>query len=146
MTTTRIYRAHLISYPAEACVLHPAERFPEWLHTVSAHWPDGEPVDESQTLATLWGDWKPKGWQPPKDRPDWTFWWPSTDRIYRSRSSAQARVDLLESFGAKAVLVESDLNWRTTKDANTERRNRRAADRIAKHEAAIANIKKEIAG
>ncbi len=61
--------------------------------------------------------WEPvPGWQPPGWRPQGAyteimgteeFVWPVTNKVYRSRSTAKKRADLLESFGATAVVERS---------------------------------------
>lgn len=58
-------------------------------------------------------DWKPEGW---KADDEWTarfgtdgFFWPSTDREYKSRSGARTRAQLVERYGAKTVIQRSSL-------------------------------------
>ncbi|MEV0247904.1 hypothetical protein AB0H76_15030 [Nocardia sp. NPDC050712] len=59
-------------------------------------------------------DWKPEGWAP---APEWVerygkdtgdaFFWPSTEREYRARSSARRLKRLIESYGATAIIQRS---------------------------------------
>lgn len=53
----------------------------------------------------------PKGWQPTQDYVDRfntnAFIEPSTTKLYQSRSGAKARVELLESFGYRAIVQRS---------------------------------------
>ena len=61
------------------------------------------------------------GWQPPGWRPigNYTqilgtdqFVWPVTNKVYGSRATAKNRADLLESYGAVAVVERSDrITW-----------------------------------
>ena len=60
------------------------------------------------------------------------FFIPSDRPIYRSRSSAQARVNLINRWGGSAVLVEADVDWVPVEVANARRRNKRRLDRAAK--------------
>lgn len=67
----------------------------------------------------VWGSypdpsWEPPGWDPD---PEWVqryggdtgagFFWPKTDRVYRSRSTATKLRKLLESYGATAIVQRS---------------------------------------
>ena len=58
-------------------------------------------------------DWAPEGWEADADWIDrfntTRFFWPSTKREYRSKSSAQARAKLIESYGAKTRIDRSSL-------------------------------------
>lgn len=58
-------------------------------------------------------EWTPEGWTPDDE---WVsrfgstrFFWPSTKREYKSKSSAKARARLIEFYGAKAEVVQSSL-------------------------------------
>lgn len=63
--------------------------------------------------------WTPvEGWAPPGWRPEGNyveilgtsdFIWPVTNKTYHSRSSAKKRADLLNSFGAVAIVERSNL-------------------------------------
>lgn len=89
--------------------------FPAYLYRVTVTaFPDGalyqpDPND-SDTLIPDPG-WQPPGWRPQgayteilgTDR----FIWPVTNKTYRSRSTAKKRADLLQSFGATAVVERS---------------------------------------
>lgn len=58
-------------------------------------------------------DWKPKGWEPNEEYESRfgteQFIWPAVRRFYLSRSSAVNRANLLESYGARARLMRSQL-------------------------------------
>ena len=68
----------------------------------------------------LWTEPVP-GWQPPGWRPfgQYTqmlgteqFVWPVTNKVYGSRATAKKRADLLESYGATAVVERSSrITW-----------------------------------
>lgn len=61
------------------------------------------------------------GWQPPGWRPEGNyteimgtaeFIWPVTNKVYASHSTAKKRADLLESYGARAVVERSSrITW-----------------------------------
>lgn len=90
--TKRIYRVRITEYPAS---------LNEWAERMAA----GEGLP----------DWSPDGWEPDEKYldmfPDGVFRWPSTNRLYRSRSSAVERARLIETYGASCVVESADLAW-----------------------------------
>ncbi len=60
------------------------------------------------------GEFWPNGHKP--------FFWPNTDRVFRSRSAAQLRVDIINRWGGRAVLVECTPHWETVSAANARRK------------------------
>ena len=60
------------------------------------------------------------------------FFIPSDRPIYRSRSAAQNRVDLINRWGGNAVLVETETDWIPVSKANKRRRNQRRSARTKK--------------
>lgn len=83
------------------------------------------PWTEVQGAPAGWDAYCDEKWGEPHQ-----FFIPSDRPIYRSRSSAQARVNLINRWGGNAVLVEADVDWVPVKVANAERRNRRRMDRV----------------
>ncbi|NEW33795.1 hypothetical protein GV791_14650 [Nocardia cyriacigeorgica] len=87
-----LYRVQIIEYPEGALI-------------VDEHEPDAMNLNP---------DWQPPGWDP---SPEWVerfggvtggaFFWPKTDREYRSRSSAVKLRRLVESYGATAIVQRS---------------------------------------
>ena len=77
-----------------------------------------EPEGWAEHCRQLWGEHKP--FFPPSDRP-----------IYRSRSSAQARVNLINRWlgPGSAILVETETDWTPVTVANTRRAQARQAAR-----------------
>lgn len=79
-------------------------------------WPEGSMKPSQWCPDFSYPDptWEPEGWDPD---PEWIervgrntgsqFFWPKTDRVYRSRSSAVKLRNLLESYGAKAIIQRS---------------------------------------
>lgn len=66
--------------------------------------------------------WTPEGWldndlareQWVERHGDTRFFWPSTNRLYQSRSGARDRAALIEAYGATAVVIESEpIVWLT---------------------------------
>lgn len=60
--------------------------------------------------------WRPPGWRPVGNYTEimgtGEFVWPVTNKVYGSRGTAQKRADLLESYGAKAVVERSSkITW-----------------------------------
>lgn len=72
------------------------------------------------------------------------FFIPSDRPIYRSRSAAQNRVDLINRWGGNAVLVETETNWVPVSKANARRRNKARLERIEKLEAEAQRITDEM--
>lgn len=70
--------------------------------------------DRDSDLLVIDPLWRPKGWKP---TPEWIerfgkdtgdrFFWPSTAKPFRSRSTAKKRKELIESFGATAIVQRS---------------------------------------
>lgn len=90
-----------------------------WREYALQMWPDGPREGEQ---------W-PNGYKP--------FFWPNTDRIFRSRSAAQRRVDIINRWGGKAVLVECTPVWETVSAANARRRRARLKEQIARKTAEL---------
>lgn len=88
---TYLYRAHIIRYP----------EFEEY-----------EAFDDRyKPFETTWTWKKPVGWEPNEDYINRfksnKYFEPDTSKFYRSRSSAKARVDLLNSMGYEAIVQRS---------------------------------------
>ncbi len=97
MNTRYLYRVQIVEYPKGAL-------------KQSSYDPDHWYVDL---------DWQPEGWAPDEE---WIerfgrdtaaqFFWPSTYKEWRSRSSAMKRKRLIESFGAKCIIQRSaEIVW-----------------------------------
>lgn len=94
-------------------------------------------------------DWEPEGWPAYREelkkaglmRPDETrFFWPRTDRIYQSKSTAQSRVRLMEKYGATAHVVQSRLEWEDVREAEAARKRERELARARKLRAKADDI------
>ncbi|MEU9516826.1 hypothetical protein [Micromonospora sp. NPDC048169] len=92
-----LYRVQIVEYPEGALLENP-------------HYP-GHLIENP--------GWQPEGWAPDEE---WVerygrhtgrdFYWPSTRREWRSRSSAMKRKQLIESYGAKAIIQRSaEIVW-----------------------------------
>lgn len=92
--------------------------------------------------------WQPEEWLSDPDQFAWwtekygdtRFFWPKQDVLYRSRSSAQARANLFESYGAKAEVLVCEPAWQSLADMRAEHSKARKDKRIAKLRAQIAEI------
>lgn len=101
----------------------------------------GEFGDAYEALA----DWMPDGWlEDEETRREWIerhgdtrFYWPSTKRLYQSRSGAEARAALIRSYGATVEVIKSDEIVWLTPEIKRERR-------LAELRAEIARL--EVAG
>lgn len=80
---------------------------------------DGAPAGWDAHCRDKWGE--PRPFYIPSDRP-----------IYRSRSAAQARVDLINRWlgPGSAILVETETDWTHVAAANARRKRARNAARI----------------
>lgn len=91
--TNYLYRVRITEYPDGAA--HPVCDFGS---DEVEHW---EPVP----------GWAPPGWKPEGNYTRMLgtseFVWPTTNKIYRSRSTAKKRAELIESFGATAAIERS---------------------------------------
>jgi hypothetical protein len=91
--TDHLYRVRITEYPNGSVepVHYPGDDEPQWV-----------PVS----------GWAPPGWKPEgnyiKMLGTSKFVWPSTKKLYRSRSTANKRANLLRSFGATVVIERSN--------------------------------------
>jgi hypothetical protein len=145
MKPTRLYTVQITEYPGDSLVWKREDDMEEWEYGSEVE------TSEDEDGYTWFGfqdpDWMPDEW------PEYAaahhivdhratskagttiyarFFWPSTDRIYRSRSSAQHRVDLINRWGGAAILVETDTDWQPVTVANARRRNARRRAQIAR--------------
>lgn len=110
------------------------------------------PEDEGGGQYALWPgreiSWQPVGWLSDAEaRAEWIerhgdarFFWPKTGLVYKSRSAAQNRADLIESYGARAEVLVTETAWRSLADARAEREKDRRDARVAVLRARIAEI------
>lgn len=66
------------------------------------------------------------------------FFFPSTKRVYLSRSAAQERADLIRRWGGTAEVIECTPRWQTVEHANRERQKHAISSRIQKLKDALA--------
>lgn len=82
-------------------------------------YPEGSWEQIGPEEADMWiptPGWRPPGWRP---QGEYTrilgtdeFVWPVTNKVYGSHSTAKKRADLIESFGATAVVERSSrITW-----------------------------------
>lgn len=94
MSPTHLYRVRVLAYPE------------------GSHEPD--PYDDD-VFEPVEG-WAPPGWRPEGRYVEMLgtdqFVWPVTNKTYHSRSTAKKRAELLESYGAIAVVERSNrIEW-----------------------------------
>lgn len=114
----RLYKAHILpDYTADDLDTWGGDLY------VEAHAPateaEGAPAGWDAHCRDVWGEPRP-------------FFLPSDRPIYRARSSAQRRVDLINRWAGPgtAILVETETEWIHTPAANARRRRARNAARI----------------
>lgn len=100
---------------------------PEYLYRVRVtRYPDGAfqpigPIDPEHPEDAEWvavPGWAPAGWRPEGRYVELLgtseFVWPVTNKVYQSRTTAKKRAELLESYGATAVVERSSrIEWPT---------------------------------
>lgn len=139
MSAQRLYKAewvHEEGMPEELLGLEDWER--ELLDLPETYEPEGwreYAIERWGTEAPEREHW-PNGYKP--------FFWPSTDRIFRSRSAAQRRVDIINHWGGKAVLVECTPQWETVDAANRRRKARRIREKRARVIAQLDAVNAEL--
>ncbi|UVT31482.1 hypothetical protein SEA_SEJANUS_50 [Mycobacterium phage Sejanus] len=81
-------------------------------------YPEGafECIDEAADVWAPTPGWRPPGWRPVGNYTQIMgtdeFVWPVTSKVYGSYSTAKKRADLLESYGATAVVERSSrITW-----------------------------------
>lgn len=119
----RLYKAQYVTSDADDVSI-----YDEWDEETSHDWP--EPEGWREHSVELWGCYR--RFFPPSDRP-----------IYRSRSAAQRRVDLINRWlgeGA-AILLETETEWLPIREANRRRWRARVDKKVARLEAEIARVK-----
>lgn len=82
-----------------------------------------------------WSAYCQEVWGKEKD-----FFLPSDRKVFRSRSSAQARVDIVRHWGGDAELMECTPSWEPVAEANLRRQKQRDLARVRKLRAKAARI------
>lgn len=73
-------------------------------------------TSDHEWYAELDPSWEPPGWlADPEARANWVerfgdtrFFWPKADKLYFTKGTARKRADLLERYGAKVQIIESE--------------------------------------
>lgn len=86
--------------------------------------PMPDPEGWTEFCQEKWGEYKP-------------FFYPSTQRIYKSRSAAQRRVDIINHWGGNAVVLECTPQWETVEAANKRREYARISARIKRKQSEL---------
>lgn len=97
---------------------------------ITDHPHEEEPAGWAEHCQEAWGEHR-------------EFFLPSERRIFRSRSAAQARVDIVKRWGGDAVLLEGTVQWETVEAANRRRRRSRTQTRINALQAKIDALREE---
>ena len=129
MNNQRLYKAQYVTTDEEWDEGN--EEFVEYVSAPPMTGAEGEPKGWAAHCLEVWGE--PHRFSIPSDRP-----------IYRSRSAAQNRVDLINRWGGNAVLVETETEWIPVEQANARRRNKARRARIDKLADKAAEIAKTL--
>lgn len=101
----------------------------------------GDPADNGTFIHDE--EWVPEGWaehaaEMAQDGHRWaegapSFFWPSEDKHYLSRSSAAGKVAIVERWGGEAILLEAEVSaFIPVEDANLRRKKQRDAKQAEK--------------
>lgn len=93
------------------------------------------PSTEEEGAPEGWDAYCLEKWGEPRE-----FFFPSDRKIYRSRSAAQARVDLINRWGGAAELVEAEVNWVPVVEANRLRKRDRMLAAIERKNAEVGKL------
>lgn len=146
MKRQKLYAVDMVAYPPEAIEWKREADCAEW--ELNCCEIVAEEVRDGENWVGLYKGFTPKGWEEyALDKwPDYEevidgvvhyvkpFFWPDTDKVFRSRSAAQYRVDLIERWGGQAVLLECDPDWVPVAQANRLRKIERLEARAARAE------------
>lgn len=107
----------------------------------------GWPTEESEPEG--WKEYAIERWGIDHTNPTWVngyrpFFFPSDQKVYRSRSAAQARVDLINHWGGTAVLEECTPMWTPVVEANRLRRAQRVRDRVSRKQQELNELRAEL--
>lgn len=107
----------------------------------------GWPTEESEPAG--WAEYSKERWGIDWTNPTWVngyrpFFFPSDENVYRSRSSAQARVNLIKHWGGNAVLEECTPEWIPVAEANKRRKAQRLYKRYSEKLREAREIEQEL--
>lgn len=141
-------------YPKESTMIHASstdynDNPPATLYMVEqTHYPAASMTltyddDSGESVYVMNPDWKPAGWDE-HCIATWgelrSFFWPSVSKVYRSRSSARAKLDIIECWGGAGRIIIGSATWNTEEDLKRAKAVMRKQDRINKLKAKIAAI------
>lgn len=93
---------------------------------------EADPAGWMEYCQEKWGEYRP-------------FFWPSTKRIYRSRSAAVERAALVNRWGGNVTVVECTPVWVTVGEASRKRREWRQLRRLQGLREAVAKAEHKLA-
>ena len=96
---------------------------------------ESTPSTEEEGAPEGWDAYCLEKWGEPRE-----FFFPSDRKIYRSRSAAQMRVDIINRWGGSAILVEADVNWVPVAEANRRRKQARIEQAIERKSAEVGKL------
>lgn len=134
MKRQKLYAVDMVAYPPEAIEWKREAECAEW--ELENYEVVAEEVRDGENWVGFYKGFTPEGWaEYALDKwPNYEevidgmvhyvkpFFWPSTDKVFRSRSAAQYRVDLIERWGGQAVLLECEPEWVPVAQANRHRK------------------------
>lgn len=155
MKRQRLYAVDMTAYPPESIEWKPENDCEEW--EFGSYEIAAEEDRDGVTWIGFYKGFTPQGWEEyaVEQWPNYEevidgvvhyvkpFFWPSTDKVFRSRSAAQARVDLINRWGGNAVLVECTPEWLPVTEANRRRKVQAMQARIAAAQARLDALNAE---
>ncbi|GMA33533.1 hypothetical protein [Litorihabitans aurantiacus] len=143
----KAYTVAMTELPPSSLIWRTRDSLQDWeIWTAEAVIDAVDQPDGLDLLAHYDHTWKPEGWlADPEERAAWIerfgddkFFWPKTGHLFKSRSSAVRLARLLESYGAVAEVLTTEVVWETD-ETRRERRDK------AKRDARAAKLRDELA-
>lgn len=142
-------------YHFDGCKLFPSNTPPSTLYMVEMTGYPAESLEacyrdeEGNDVYCAKQDWKPEGWDE-HCIATWgvlrSFFWPSVSKVYRSRSSARAKLEIIERWGGTGRIIVGTAKFLPEEDLKRAKAFERQQARINKLKAQIAAIQADPLG
>lgn len=90
------------------------------LYRLDVTYPEAAFIEAEPGEFSLSTTYVPANWEPTAEMP--AFFWPKADRIYKSRSAATDRANLLRHYGCTVQVMECTPQWLPVEIANRRRK------------------------
>lgn len=152
----KLYKMKITGYPFESLKKYTPDNHLEFLSSKPEerinieNWESGDLCyKDPRWIPDGWVEWVKEAasygdrWAVNKvDRNDYSFFWPSQDKIYRSRTSARDKQLIAQRWGAKAIILEAEVGeFVEVNEARNRRERERNIERARRLEAKAAAIR-----